>query len=49
MADQSLTPEQLKRQRARSRAIAIGLVALVVLFYLLTLFKTGPVVMNRPL
>ena len=44
-----LTPDQLKRQRARSRAIAAGLVIVVVLFYLLTLFKTGPAVMNRPL
>ncbi len=44
-----LTPDQLKRRRARSRAIALGLVIVVVLFYLLTLFKTGPAVMNRPL
>ncbi|WP_156911976.1 hypothetical protein [Kaistia adipata] len=45
-----LTPEQKKRQRARSIAIAAVLVALVVLFYVVTIVKMGPgVITNRPL
>ncbi|MGL4242203.1 MAG: hypothetical protein ACRCTI_13930 [Beijerinckiaceae bacterium] len=35
------------RQRARSIAIALGLVFLVVLFYLITIFKMGGSVLNR--
>jgi hypothetical protein len=38
-----------KRQRARSIAIAVGLVAMVVLFYLITIFKMGAPVLNRSL
>jgi hypothetical protein len=37
------------RQRSRSIAIAIGLVFLVVLFYLITIFKMGGNVLNRSL
>jgi cell division septal protein FtsQ len=45
-----LTPEQKKRQRARSIAIAVVLVALVVLFYVVTIVKMGPgIITNRPL
>lgn len=44
-----LSPEQRRRQRARSVAIALVLAALVVLFYAVTLVKLGPGVMNRPL
>jgi cell division septal protein FtsQ len=45
-----LTPEQKKRQRARSIAIAAVLVALVVLFYVVTIVKMGPgAITNRPL
>jgi len=45
-----LTPEQKKRQRARSIAIAAVLAALVVLFYVVTIVKMGPgVITNRPL
>ncbi len=36
-----LTPEQLKRQRARSIAIALALGAFVVLFYIVTIVKIG--------
>ncbi|MGL5114301.1 MAG: hypothetical protein ACRC7G_12410 [Beijerinckiaceae bacterium] len=36
-----------KRQRARSVAIAFGLVALIALFYLITIFKMGASVLNR--
>lgn len=38
-----------RRQRARSIAIALALAALVVLFYLVTIVKLGPGVMERPL
>lgn len=44
-----LTPEQKRRQRARSVAIALALGALVVLFYAITIVKLGPGVLNRPL
>jgi hypothetical protein len=46
-----LTPQadQKSRQKARSVAIAVGLVFLVVLFYLLTIFKMGSGVVNRPM
>lgn len=45
-----LTPEQKRRQRARSIAIAVVLVALVVLFYVVTIVKMGPgAITNRPL
>lgn len=36
-----------KRQKARSVAIALGLVVLIVLFYLITIFKMGASVLNR--
>ncbi len=38
-----------RRRRARSVAIAIALAALVVLFYLVTIVKLGPGVLERPL
>ena len=44
-----LTEEQKRRRRARSIAIALSLGVLVVLFYLVTIVKLGPAVMNRPL
>ncbi len=45
-----LTPEQLRRRRARSIAIASVLGFLVILFYVVTIVKLGPgVVLNRPL
>jgi hypothetical protein len=43
-----LTEEQKRRRRQRSIAIAVVLVALVVLFYAVTLVK-GPGLLNRPL
>ena len=43
------TAEQKRRQRARSIAIALSLVALVVLFYLITIVKFGPAILSRPL
>ena len=44
-----LTPEQLKRWRARNIAIAGLLGFLAVLFYVVTIVKLGPNVLNRPL
>jgi hypothetical protein len=35
----SLTPEQQRRRRQKNIAIALGLVALVVLFYVITMIK----------
>jgi hypothetical protein len=36
------------RRRARSIAIALSLVAMVVMFYVITIVKLGPNVFNRP-
>ncbi len=44
-----LTPEELKRRRSRSIAIAVALGALVLLFYAVTMAKLGPQVLNRPM
>jgi hypothetical protein len=44
-----LSPEDLKRRRRRSVAIALTLAALVALFYALTMAKLGPQILNRPL
>jgi hypothetical protein len=44
-----LTEEQRRRQRGRSVAIAVALAVLVVLFYVVTIVKLGPGVMDRPL
>ena len=43
-----LTEAQKRARRSRSIAIALSLVALVVLFYVMTLVK-GPVVLIRPM
>ena len=43
-----LTEEQKRARRSRSIAIALSLVALVVLFYVMTLVK-GPIILVRPL
>lgn len=45
----ALTPEEVARRNRRSVALAIVLGALVILFYLVTLVKTGPAILNRPL
>ena len=44
-----LSPEEQKRRRARSIAIAVVLGAMVLLFYVVTIAKLGPQVLNRPL
>jgi hypothetical protein len=43
-----LTEAQKRARRSRSIAIALSLVALVVLFYVMTLVK-GPIVLVRPI
>ena len=44
-----LSPEDQRRQRRRSVAIALVLGGLVVLFYAVTIAKLGPQVLQRPL
>lgn len=44
-----LTPEEARRRRRRSVAIGLALAALVVFFYVLTIAKLGPQILNRPL
>lgn len=43
------TPDQKRRQRARSVAIGLALGALVLMFYAVTIVKLGPGVLDRPL
>lgn len=45
----TLSDEQKKKRRSRSVAIALALAALVVLFYIVTIIKLGPGVMDRAL
>jgi lipopolysaccharide/colanic/teichoic acid biosynthesis glycosyltransferase len=40
---------RLQRQRKRSIALAWALVALAVLFFVVTIVRLGPMVANRPL
>jgi hypothetical protein len=42
-------PEEMKRRRSRSIVLALALGALALLFYLVTIAKMGPQVLNRPL
>ncbi len=44
-----LSPEDQRRRRRRSFAIALVLGGLVVLFYAVTIAKLGPQVLQRPL
>jgi hypothetical protein len=44
-----LTPEQLRRRKARSIAIAVSLAVLVGLFYVVTIAKLGANILDRPL
>ena len=43
-----LSPEEQKRRRKRSIAIALVLGAMVALFYAVTIAKLGPQVLQRP-
>ncbi|WP_162855043.1 hypothetical protein [Stappia sp. BW2] len=45
----ALTEEQKKKRRSRSIAIACVLGGLVVLFYVVTIVKMGPDILNRAL
>lgn len=49
MAPAPLSAAEARRRRARSIAIAAVLGALVLLFYVVTVFKLGPGVLNRPM
>jgi hypothetical protein len=44
-----LTEAQRKRRRSRSIAIALVLGGLVVLFYVVTIVKLGPGILDRPM
>jgi hypothetical protein len=43
------SPEDMARRRRRNLALALVLAGLVVFFFVVTLVKTGPAIMNRPL
>ena len=43
----TLTPEQARSRRARNVAIALGVAFLVALFYVVTIVKLGPGVLNK--
>ena len=43
----TLTDSQKKARRSRSVAIGLGLVALVIIFYVATLVKFGPGILER--
>jgi hypothetical protein len=42
-----ITPDAASRLRSRNIAVACGLVFLIVLFYLITIFKMGGSVVSR--
>lgn len=44
-----LTPDEQRRRRTRSIAIGLALGGLVLLFYLVTIVKLGPGILNRAL
>jgi hypothetical protein len=44
-----LTSEEKQRRRRRSVALGLILAGLVALFYVITIVKLGPGVINRPL
>lgn len=45
----TLTDRQRKARRSRSIAIGLALALLVVLFYVATIAKFGPGILNRPM
>jgi hypothetical protein len=45
----TLTPQQLKSRRQRNIAIGLAIGFFVLLFYVVTIAKLGPGVLNRPL
>lgn len=46
--ERRLTPEEAKSRRSRNIAIALGLVFLILLFYVVTIAKLGIGVVVRP-
>ncbi|MCA0401695.1 MAG: hypothetical protein LCH38_12870 [Proteobacteria bacterium] len=44
-----LTEEEKARQAKRNRAIALAIAGLCLLFYVITVFKMGSAILNRPL
>lgn len=44
-----MTPEQQKARRQRNVAIALAIGCFVLLFYIVTIAKLGPGVLDRPL
>ena len=49
VAPAAFSPEDMARRRRRSIALALVLGGLVVFFFVVTLVKTGPAILNRPL
>lgn len=45
----TLTEKQKKARRSRNVAIGFALAALVVIFYIATIAKFGPAILDRPL
>lgn len=45
----TLTDRQKKARRSRNIAIGLALAALVIIFYLATIAKFGPAILDRPL
>jgi len=43
------SPEDMARRNRRSIALALVLGGLVLFFFIVTLAKTGPAILNRPL
>ncbi|HEV7337929.1 MULTISPECIES: hypothetical protein [Bosea] len=43
------SPEDMARRNRRSIALALVLAGLVLFFFVVTLAKTGPAILNRPL
>lgn len=42
-----LTPEEKAQQAKRNRAIAFAVAGLCLIFYVVTVFKMGPAILNR--
>jgi len=45
----TLTEAQKKARRSRSIAIGLALAAMVIIFYIATIAKFGPAILNRPM
>jgi hypothetical protein len=45
----TLTEAQKKARRSRSIAIGLSLAAMVIIFYIATIAKFGPAILDRPL